>query len=375
MIKNNTIAIIVAAGNGSRMFAITKGTAKELVPVQDGIPSIAYSILEALENGITDIVIVSNKTKVDLESWLKGHEVGSNGNPIESLSKILERAGNPESVNIDVVYQDIPLGLGHAVLAAKQSELLKDHEGNVYVLLPDEVFLDKNNPNTENIGVLDFAQQLLGSVQSAILTMTVPPEDQGRYGIAVTDESYLVSKFVEKPKPEAKIVSCEAIAGRYFLSTEIFNQLENAFLKLAELIKQAVATKTEVDVDLSAFDTDLKIGSNTIKAKTGIITFNDLLADTIIAMSKCEEVDPQDAIVAASILKQVLAIKIDGKALGELQLTDSIQTMLESGEPVGIVSLSEQTARLDIGTAEGYETALIEIDDLVEMANQRIIGD
>ena len=373
--KSETVAVIVSAGSGSRMRRVTKGGAKELVPVQDGIPSIGYSILEALENGVTDIVIVSNKSKIDLENWLQGREVGSNGNPVESLEKILERAGNPEGVNIDVVYQDIPLGLGHAVLSAKQSKLLKDHDGKVYVLLPDEVFVDKKNPQTENIGKLDFAGELLASDHSLVLTMTVPKEDQGRYGIAVLDESYFVKKFVEKPKTKDGILSCEAIAGRYFLSTNIFEHLQKAFDAIVDSLRKAAELNHEVEVDLSGFDYTQQVGSSTIKIQKGSCAFKSLLAETIIDMSKSKQVGPNDAIVAASILKQVLAIEIDGKPVGELQLTDSIQTMLADGENVGIVSLPDDCMRLDIGTAEGYETALVEIEDLVEVANQRIIGD
>lgn len=329
------VAVIVAAGNGSRMQAITKGGAKELVDVHEGVPSIGYSVLEALKNGIKNIVIVSNKAKTDLEDWLNGSEVGANGKEIFSLSQVLEMAGNPNDINIDIVYQEIPLGLGHAVLAAKKSTLLQDHNGRVYVLLPDEVFVQTENPGIDNIGDLEFLQMMLEVDHSVILTMQVQPEDRGRYGIAVTNPDGLVELFFEKPTPADKIESNEAIAGRYLLSMDIFNQLEAGLQKLFASIDE---------------------GSRTILKKK--------LCNAIKTLALGDDVDPKLKARVLSNLKQILKVEINGKAIGELQLTDSIQALLEAGENMAIVSLPENCLRLDIGTAEGYETAQREIENL-----------
>lgn len=216
-------AVIPAAGYGTRFLPVTKALAKEMLPIVD-TPTIDYIVNEALESGIQDILIIvsGNKNAIidyfdrnfELEYQLK--EKGK-----EKEYKLVTDIGN--KVNIHFVRQKEQKGLGHAVLCAKT------FVGNepFALLLGDDVYVGEEIP---------ALKQLINSyneVEASILgTLYVKDEDVSKYGICSPkdkdDKGLLLelSDVVEKPKLE-NAPSNLAIGGRYILTPEIFEYLEN----------------------------------------------------------------------------------------------------------------------------------------------------
>ncbi|MCR8867848.1 UTP--glucose-1-phosphate uridylyltransferase [Bacillus sp. AFS026049] len=213
-------AVIPAAGLGTRFLPATKAQPKEMLPIVDK-PTIQYIIEEAVQSGITDIIIVTGKNKraiedhfdksIELEMLLQMK--GQN-----DLLKIVENISN--MVDIHYVRQKEPLGLGHAVLCAKT--FIGDEP--FAVLLGDDI-VDSQVPALKQL------MERYNKVRASIIgCKEVSPADVSKYGIVNFQERYedlfLVRNLVEKPKVE-DAPSTQAIIGRYILSPAIFEILEN----------------------------------------------------------------------------------------------------------------------------------------------------
>ncbi|MEK4010119.1 UTP--glucose-1-phosphate uridylyltransferase GalU [Peribacillus sp. FSL M8-0224] len=213
-------AVIPAAGLGTRFLPATKAQPKEMLPIVDK-PTIQYIIEEAVQSGITDIIIVTGKNKraiedhfdksIELEMLLQMK--GQN-----DLLKIVENISN--MVDIHYVRQKEPLGLGHAVLCAKT--FIGDEP--FAVLLGDDI-VDSQVPALKQL------MERYNKVRASIIgSKEVSPADVSKYGIVNFQERYedlfLVRNLVEKPKVE-DAPSTQAIIGRYILSPAIFEILEN----------------------------------------------------------------------------------------------------------------------------------------------------
>ncbi|KRF59948.1 UTP--glucose-1-phosphate uridylyltransferase [Bacillus sp. Soil745] len=213
-------AVIPAAGLGTRFLPATKAQPKEMLPIVDK-PTIQYIIEEAVQSGITDIIIVTGKNKraiedhfdksIELEMLLQMK--GQN-----DLLKIVENISN--MVDIHYVRQKEPLGLGHAVLCAKT--FIGDEP--FAVLLGDDI-VDSQVPALKQL------MERYNKVRASIIgCKEVSPADVFKYGIVNFQERYedlfLVRNLVEKPKVE-DAPSTQAIIGRYILSPAIFEILEN----------------------------------------------------------------------------------------------------------------------------------------------------
>lgn len=213
-------AVIPAAGFGTRWLPATRSVPKPLLPVLD-TPAVSFAVKEAAEAGITDIVIVVSP----------GHEaIGAYFNPIPSLEQALEERGQndlleqmkaiPQMAEVKLLVQEEQLGLGHAVLQARSAI----GEEPFAVLLPDEIFWNDEPFIGEVIDVFDERQ---GSV---IAVQEVPDAMVSKLGIVrperVANNLFLVKEMVEKPSLE-KSPSNLAIVGRYVLTSDIFELLEN----------------------------------------------------------------------------------------------------------------------------------------------------
>ena len=214
-------AVLPAAGFGTRFLPASKAIPKEMMPLVDR-PIIQYAVEEAVAAGIEQIIIViaSGRSAIEdhfdsnptLERWLE--ERGD----IETL-RALRRIS--EIGTIAFVHQKEQLGLGHAVLMAK--ELVGDEP--FAVLLSDDVML---NPGGKPVTgqLIETYQAHRGSV---IAVQRVPPDQVSRYGIVSPrhEEGPLVEigGLVEKPSP-AEAPSDLAVLGRYVLSPKIFDVLE-----------------------------------------------------------------------------------------------------------------------------------------------------
>ena len=216
-------AVFPAAGWGTRFLPATKAQPKEMLPLVDK-PVIQYAVEEAVAAGIEQVIIVTSSQKraiedhfdhsFELESLLE-----SRGD-IEMLRRV-RRIG--DMAQVSYVRQKEQLGLGHAVLMAKE---LVGHEPFAVILSDDVVTGDRSC-----IGQLVDAYQHTGG--SAIAVMEVEREETRRYGVVDVDPDWndpderlkRIRGMVEKPASE-EAPSNLAIIGRYVLTPKIFEKLE-----------------------------------------------------------------------------------------------------------------------------------------------------
>ncbi|MGD7043165.1 UTP--glucose-1-phosphate uridylyltransferase GalU [Jeotgalibacillus proteolyticus] len=213
-------AIIPAAGLGTRFLPATKAMPKEMLPIVDK-PTIQYIVEEAIASGIEDIIIVTGKGKRAIEDHFdNAPELEKNlyeKGKLDLLEKV-QASGNLG--NIHYIRQKNPAGLGHAVLCAKQ--FIGDEP--FAVLLGDDI-VEADTPCLKQL-----MDQYDETGSSVIGVQTVPDQDTHRYGIIAPGEQegrlHMVEHFVEKPK-QGTAPSNLAIMGRYVLTPEIFEILEN----------------------------------------------------------------------------------------------------------------------------------------------------
>lgn len=220
--KRIRTAVFPVAGLGTRFLPATKTVPKEMLPIIDK-PLIQYAVDEAVEAGCDTLVFITNRYK---------HAVADYFDKAYELEQKLERAGKSEQLdlirnvlppNVRAVFvtQAEALGLGHAVLCAKQ--IVGDQP--FAVLLPDDLIWNRGAGALKQMA--DVAEATGSSV---IAVQDVPREQTGSYGIVAT-ESFQnrqgrITAIVEKPEPDAA-PSTLAVVGRYVLSPRIFHLLES----------------------------------------------------------------------------------------------------------------------------------------------------
>ena len=211
-------ALIPAAGLGTRLLPVTKAVPKELLLVVDR-PAIQYVVEEAVTAGIEEIIFITSPNKdgianyftpaPELDSWLVGQ---GKADLLTALNHLLSR------IRVTCVYQEQPLGLGHAVLCARDAVGAEP----CIVILPDD--LGEADP--------PLAAQLIqvyNRTRTGVVALErVPRELIHRYGVIAgqeqTPRTYEISALVEKPPP-GTAPSDLAIIGRYVLPPEIFSIL------------------------------------------------------------------------------------------------------------------------------------------------------
>ncbi|MBN2369765.1 MAG: UTP--glucose-1-phosphate uridylyltransferase GalU [Vicinamibacteria bacterium] len=214
-------AVFPAAGLGTRFLPATKAQPKEMLPLVDK-PIIQYVVEEAVASGLTNIIIVTGRGKNAIEDHF---DVST------ELEHLLERQGKVElleqvravssMVTVSYVRQGETLGLGHAVLAAK--DLVGDEP--FAVMLGDDI-IDGKVPCIKQM--IDVFERLGGSI---VALHRVPREEISAYGVIDgtpqpgEERVFLVGDLVEKPTA-ADAPSDLAIIGRYVLTPEIFPILE-----------------------------------------------------------------------------------------------------------------------------------------------------
>ena len=214
-------AIFPAAGLGTRFLPATKSMPKEMLPLVDK-PIIQYVVEEAVASGLTNLVIITARGKSAIEDHF---------DVSYELEKILEERGKSDMrsrvsevsqmVHIAYVRQKEALGLGHAVLIARNLM----HDEPFAVLLGDDVF-DAEVPCIRQM--MDIYNQYETSV---VALMEVPREEVGRYGVikgdplpGSDDKVFEVRDMIEKPSVD-EAPSNLAIIGRYILTPSIFDAL------------------------------------------------------------------------------------------------------------------------------------------------------
>lgn len=215
-------AVIPAAGYGTRFLPITKALPKELLPIIDR-PTIEYIVNEAIEAGMTDILLIVSSNKNAIIDYFDYN--------IELETILLSKNKNYEyglvrnigvGANIHFIRQREQLGLGHAVL---QAEAFISGEPFA-VLLGDDMYVGKNQPAIKQLA------DVYEKVQSTVLgTMEVELKNTSKYGICIPKDGEKgpiieLKGVVEKPKIE-EAPSRSAIGGRYILTPAIFDFLKS----------------------------------------------------------------------------------------------------------------------------------------------------
>jgi UTP--glucose-1-phosphate uridylyltransferase len=214
-------AVIPAAGMGTRFLPATKVMPKEMLPLVDK-PLLQYSVEEAVAAGCDEVILITGRGKVAMEDHF---------DRAPELEASLERRGKLELLEcvravtkltrIVVTRQSEPLGLGHAVLQAK--EIVGDEP--FCVILPDDVVHGDVACMKQMVKAFEKTQaSILGSelvegdaIQNyGCLDCTVDPDDP---------QLLHVRDMVEKPKPK-DAPSQNAIIGRYILTPRIFELIE-----------------------------------------------------------------------------------------------------------------------------------------------------
>lgn len=214
-------AVFPAAGLGTRFLPATKASPKEMLPVVDK-PLIQYGVEEAIQSGVQNILIITGRGKSAMEdhfdvSYELEQLLGSKkkGEMLALARSIADMA------DICYVRQKEALGLGHAVLRAK--ELVGDEP--FAVVLSDDIIASQK-PCIRQL--VDVYEQYGASV---LALMEVPKEQISAYGVvdaepvAGNDRLFKIRNMVEKPKA-ADAPSNLAIIGRYVLTPEIFSCIE-----------------------------------------------------------------------------------------------------------------------------------------------------
>ena len=217
-------AVLPAAGLGTRFLPATKAQPKEMLPIVDK-PLIQYVVEECIASGIENIIIVTGRGKNAIEDHFDS---------APELERFLEEKGKKEQaeqvreisnmVHFSYTRQKEPLGLGHAVLTAR--ELVGDEP---FAVLLGDVIIPDPRPAT-----LQLMEVYEATGIGAIAVEEVPREKTDLYGVVDGEPASLppwgarllrVRNLVEKPRP-AEAPSNLGITGRYVLPPEAFDCLE-----------------------------------------------------------------------------------------------------------------------------------------------------
>ena len=212
-------AVIPAAGLGTRFLPVTKSVPKELLPILDR-PMLQYVVEEAAEGGVEEVIIVTAPGKEGIASYFQSspnleRRLYENGETA-LLEKVLHAS---RLAKVSFVIQEEALGLGHAVLTAK------DAVGNepFVVILPDDIVYHTPGVVAQMGAIFDRTQGGVVAVEP------MPWETVHNYGVVNAEDLggglHRVRGLVEKP-PRELAPSNLSIVGRYILPPEIFECLE-----------------------------------------------------------------------------------------------------------------------------------------------------
>jgi UTP--glucose-1-phosphate uridylyltransferase len=211
--------VVPAAGLGTRFLPATKAIPKEMLPIVD-IPTLQYIVQEAAAAGIEDVILINGRGKssiedhfdlaFELEAVLKSRGKEAEWKKLRAISSL---------ANVVSVRQKEPLGLGHAVLCAR----------NLIGNEPFGVILGDDVIDSEVPAIKQLADVFQKHRKGVIALVEVPPSEAHLYGVAAgepLDERTLrITQLVEKPKAGTAFSNL-AVIGRYVLPPQIFRILE-----------------------------------------------------------------------------------------------------------------------------------------------------
>lgn len=215
-------AVVPAAGSGTRMLPATKAVPKELLPIVER-PAIQFIVDEVMGAGVEHLVIVTSRTKPAIEDYFTPSpdvEAALERQGRDHLAEQLRRVGR--DLQVSFVYQEAPLGLGHAVGCARPAV----GDEPFFVLLPDELMADASL-------LVDMADLLAATDRGVVALKAMERRLLSRYGIATpvgerrrsgAGTALPIAGIVEKPDVDAA-PSDLAIIGRYALTADVFDIL------------------------------------------------------------------------------------------------------------------------------------------------------
>jgi len=215
-------AVIPAAGLGTRFLPATKAIPKEMIPLVDK-PGIQYVVEEAVAAGITDILIVTGRSKKAIEDHFDRAPELEASLSASGKDEMVERMrALSEMADIHYIRQAEPRGLGHAVGMGRR------HVGDepFAVLLPDDLMAEGSDSLARMIAAAERRDA------SVVGLMRFPPDEIGKYGVVATDgdgdigadDVVRVTTTIEKPARGTE-PSDLAIIGRYVLTPDVFERI------------------------------------------------------------------------------------------------------------------------------------------------------
>ncbi|MGX4584155.1 UTP--glucose-1-phosphate uridylyltransferase GalU [Paenibacillus chitinolyticus] len=213
-------AVIPAAGLGTRFLPATKAQPKEMLPIVDK-PAIQYIVEEAVQSGIESIIIVTGRNKKSIEDHFdRSVELEQTLSEKGKMKLLKEVQAISEMAKIHFIRQKEPLGLGHAILCAKQFVGSEPFA----VLLGDDIMVSDPPALRQMIQLYEeTGRQVIG-------VKPVPDSEVDKYGIVDSaggrNRIHRVAGLVEKPSL-GSAPSNVAVMGRYILEPTIFPILEN----------------------------------------------------------------------------------------------------------------------------------------------------
>ena len=220
--KKVTKAIIPAAGLGTRMLPISHAVPKEMLPIVD-LPAVYYLVREAVDSGITDILIITNRDKDAMEDFFDlsieyGEALTKKGKHAEA--KMLYDIAN--MANVYFLRQKETKGLGHAVGRARS--FVGDEP--FVVMYGDDIIFSETPVARQLTDVYEKYGKCIVGVKR------VPMEDVRKYcslkvdSIDGEDSLFYCTDMIEKPK-EGEEFSNLSILGRVLLTPEVFDIIDS----------------------------------------------------------------------------------------------------------------------------------------------------
>lgn len=212
-------AVIPVAGWGTRSLPATKNVPKEMLPIFRK-PIVQYIVEEGIDAGLSDVVFITNQNKTIIEDHFDRNFLLEQLLARSAKVKMLEEVRRvADMVNVIAVRQKEQLGLGHAVLTAR--EVCKNEP--FAVMLGDDLMFGART------GIGELIRVARETDKAVVGVIEVPMSKVSKYGVIkgerLEGDVYRVTKLVEKP-PADQAPSNLAIIGRYVLLPEIFDILD-----------------------------------------------------------------------------------------------------------------------------------------------------
>ena len=229
--------VFPVAGLGSRFLPATKSIPKEMLPIIDK-PLIQYAVDEAIDAGFSELIFITGNTKKAIQDHFKFNPDLNISNLTEDKKNFLSEMHRviPSHVSCKYIIQDEPLGLGHAILQAKEAI----GEDPFAVVLADDLIDSKQGVLKQMLDHYKDENSSIISVQKIMKSESI------NYGIIefkeVNKDLMKIIDIVEKPSPE-NAPSNYGVVGRYILSSKIFSMLDKVSAGVGNEIQLTDAIK------------------------------------------------------------------------------------------------------------------------------------